>query len=161
MSETVTQPPPPADNPINLRREASRPPDTGRSLTSALAEMQRRRVATGAPLQAPVAQAVVPAQEGQSATTPWAWQPPAVTGAAPAPALPPPDATMDAPPASQGTGRGTGDMVVQVMIDGQPTSMTLGELQAGYMRGRDYTIKTKQLTESTRLAQENSQRQLS
>jgi hypothetical protein len=146
MSETAS---PPAEQPIFRERE-TRPPDQGRSMANALAELQARRSAEVAAAPPPVSQAVAP------------YGPAAPPQQQAPPELPPPDAVMPgaeppmAPPASQAT-QASNDLVVHMNLDGQILAVTVGELQRGYLREIDYTRKTQQAAAQLRQAQEAQQ----
>lgn len=135
-----------------LTHAETKPPERGRSLESALAEM-RRRAETPGSLAVPASQA------------PTYVPPPAAPAAPPAPELPPPDAVMT-PPAAQapagqapqaGPGTAPDDLVVQVEIDGRLEPVTIAELRRGYLREQDYRRKTQQLAADQRRSQEAQQ----
>lgn len=143
MSETLA--PPAAETPPGgIRPLTSLPPNEGRSIDNALAEMQRRRNA-----EAP------PASQAVATTPPSPWQ------SQQAPALPPPDAVMPGaeqpPPVSQSTGTAPADLVVQLEIDGALVPVTIHELQLGYLREQDYRRKSQALAQEQRRYQDQHQ----
>lgn len=156
--------------------QGTRPPERGLSVGDAMAELARRRT-TGEPGQRrrrPAAEVYTapdgsripipgpaappsliqpqPAPQPQPTTPPLAptQGAPAAPAPAPLPTTPPAPAPVQAPALAAGDP----NQPVAVIIDGQTASLPLGELVHGYLRQRDYSIKTQQAATQLKAAQD-------
>jgi hypothetical protein len=143
-------PPTPPARSFNPQHSESRPlvPSNEQDAVSRIAERRRRgRPDTGAP--APGARPEVDPAAALGVTTP----PPVpfspLTGLA-TPPQPQPGTPAPQPGPQPGL---VGGGLVELVINGQPTQVTLDELRRGYMRQQDYSAKTAAAAEQLKLAQ--------